>query len=72
MGFEIASQGAASILNVWISYVPSRRNGFVGRIGAFLSARFASWCVEGQLSLGAGPVESMGRIAPGLQFQMIH
>lgn len=26
----------------------------------------------GQLSLGAGPVESMGRVAPGLQFQLIH
>lgn len=26
----------------------------------------------GQLRLGAGPVESMGRIAPGLQFELIH
>lgn len=50
MGFEIASLGAESVLNVWISYVPTQTNGLRGRIAACVSTYFARWCVGQMLN----------------------
>ena len=50
MGFDISQNGATSVVEVWISYVPRWQNGFRGRIAGILSAQYARWCVRRMLN----------------------